>query len=275
MTYGIAEWYGEDIRGLTPGQRQARAQVALGQAAPPQCPFAGNICRKKSGVCSIREYPDGEPVITCPKRFEQGQILVRWLAEIVGFEIRDTLIAKEVGFTESIASESGRSAGKIDLIIARVNGGIRWYGLEVHAAYFSGRYMPQEFEQLAVNADREPPEPLDNRHPDFQSSGPRRLLPQLMIKAPTIVRWQSKIAVAVDRPFFTYLGGPSASPSQDLNDGDVIWLVPAMDGGKLTRWHWEVLTLETSQKKLLAAKTTTRNEFEAALRQKLRPISGP
>ena len=274
MTYGIAEWYGEDIRGLSVQHRQANARAALGQASPPRCPFAGHQCSKRGGVCSIRRHPDGEPVITCPVRFEQDRVLVRWLAEIVGFDINDARMAREVGFMESTASK-GRSAGRIDMVIARVNGGIRWYGLEVQAVYFQGDNMGIEFQELAVNGAAAVPAPKGHRRPGLRACGPQRLLPQLQVKAPTLVRWGSKIAVAVDRPFFAFVGGPSESPSQDLNDGDVIWLVPAMDGGRLTRWHWEVLTLDASREKLLAAKTIKREAFEAALRQKLRPISGP
>ena len=275
MSHGIAEWYGHDIRGLTPSQRQAYARTALTDKATRPCPFRGDSCRKKGGVCSIRTYPDGEPVITCPKRFEQDQILLRWLAEIVGFDINDARMAREVGFMESKTSK-GRSAGRIDMVIARVNGDIQWYGLEVQAVYFQGDNMGMEFEELAVNSDPTPPAPrAKNRRPDFRSSGAKRLLPQLQVKAPTLTRWHTKIAVAVDRPFFASVGGPSKSPSQDLNDGDVVWMVPAMEAGGLTRWHWEVLTLEASRDKLLAAKTINRAAFEAKLRQKLTPIPGP
>lgn len=274
MSYGIAEWYGNDIRRLSPSQRRACAQAALGRSPTPNCPFAGHRCSKRGGVCSIRQYPDGEPVITCPTRFEQDQLLVHWLAEIVGFDIREARMAREVGFMESTASK-GKPAGKIDMVIARVNGGIQWYGLEVQAVYFSGAKMEPEFELLAGNSDRDPPRPVGKRRPDFRSSGPKRLLPQLQIKAPTLNRWGSKIAVAVDRPFFAYLGGPSKAPSRDVDNADVIWLVPEMEGGRLRRGHWEAMTLPQSHEKLLAAKTINRAAFEATLRQKLTPISGP
>jgi len=36
--------------------------------------------------------------------------------------------------------------------------------------------------------------------------------------------------------------------------------------------RWEVLSLEASSKKLLAAETVRREEFEATLRSKLRPL---
>lgn len=60
----------------------------------------------------------------------------------------------------------------------------------------------------------------------------------------TMRRWGSKLAVAVDRPFFDAIGGPSANPSRDLDAGDVVWLVPKATSTGLQADHWEVLTLE-------------------------------
>ena len=84
------------------------------------------------------------------------------------------------------------------------------------------------------------------------------------------------MAVAVDAPFFDAIGGPSATPSLDLNDGDIIWLVPELQEGpsgelRLVRGHWEVLTLEESNERLLAAVTVPREEFESALLSRLQP----
>ena len=100
-------------------------------------------------------------------------------------------------------------------------------------------------------------------------------VPQLQIKAPTLRRWGTKLAVAVDRPFFEAIGGPSQKPSQDLDEGDIIWLVPQIsDEYQLEASHWEVLSLEDSSDKLLAAKTVKRGEFEEALRAKLQRLQG-
>ena len=50
------------------------------------------------------------------------------------------------------------------------------------------------------------PFPEGIRRPDFRSSGPKRLMPQLQIKVPTISRWGKKMAVVVDLPFWESLG---------------------------------------------------------------------
>ena len=87
-------------------------------------------------------------------------------------------------------------------------------------------------------------------------------------------RWNSKIAVAVDRLFFASPGGPSTQPSHDLDAGDVVWLVPELYDRQLTPGHWEVLTLEASSEKLLAAEAVSRVDFERILHQKLQLLRG-
>ena len=171
-----------------------------------------------------------------------------------------------------------KPAGKIDLIVAKTTGeGVVWHGLEMQAVYFSGRGMSSEFSALLHGTRGAPPFPTEVRRPDWRSSSAKRLMPQLQIKAPTLRRWGAKIAVAVDRPFFDAIGGPSSPPSDDLNDGDVIWLVPALAERQghhdLSRGHWEVLTLEASSEKLLAASTVRREAFEQALKSRLEPLS--
>ena len=292
--YGIAEWFGEPFQDLSPSTRKDLVAIA---SAPPEgvagqqvffrpCPFQdGENCHKRGGVCSIRLYkegaagrlgdPGGEPVITCPKRFEEGQLLVRWLAEIVGFRPEEAMVAREVPFMKG--TETAKAAGKIDLVVARSSGGaLSWYGLEIQAVYFSGPGMDREFARLRDHPGH-PAFPAAVRRPDWRSSGAKRLMPQLQIKVPTLRRWGAKLAVAVDAPFFASLGGASPQPSQDLGDGDIIWLVPELTldrqgRHRLARGHWEVLTLEKSSDKLLAAQTVSRKAFEDTLRGKLKPL---
>ena len=257
-------------------------------AVPPTCPFqqGGIPCRKKGGVCSIQHYRmrpaphedrigerSGTPVITCPHRFDQGNLVPKWLAKVVGFNEAESFLAREVPFMHS--PSTGRPAGRIDLVLANSDKDFVWFGLEIQAVYFSGTGMRTEFERLALDADRLPPSPNAVRRPDWRSSSAKRLMPQLQVKAPTLRRWGTKLAVAVDMPFFEAIGGPSRKVSQDLDEGDIIWLVPQIsDEYRLEALHWEVLSLEESSDKLLAAKTVKRGEFEETLRAKLQPLQG-
>ncbi|MDE0208794.1 MAG: NotI family restriction endonuclease [Boseongicola sp.] len=270
--YGIAEWFGEPFDRMGPTRRRELARAALDKAGVLACPFqsGGKRCTKKGGVCSIRAG-DGPVVITCPQRFDQGNILPRWLAQIVGFE--DVYLAREVPFMRS--TNTAREAGRIDLVVSQDGDATRWFGLEVQAVYFQGDAMGPEFEALLTDDTPGVPAPMGKRRPDWRSSSAKRLMPQLQVKAPTLMRWNSKLAVAVDMPFFEAVGGPSASPSQDLNDGDIVWLVPRMSGNyRLEPDHWEVLKLDASSEKLLSAKTVRRPDFENALRSKLQRIGG-
>lgn len=288
--YGIAEWYGEPFKHMPPERRRELARVALDpdRRKAPVCPFqqTKRPCSKKGGVCSIRPYrkylgthladrigePAGNPVITCPRRFDQANLVPKWLARIVGFNQSKSFLAREVPFMRS--PSTGRPAGRIDLVVAGGNTpSSRWFGLEMQAVYFSGKGMQADFQLLARDNERLPPEPTEVRRPDWRSSSAKRLMPQLQVKAPTLRRWGTKLAVAVDVEFFEAIGGSSRTPSRDLDEGDIIWLVSQINADhQLKTYHWEVLSLEDSSNKLLAARTVKRREFEQALRDRLRPL---
>ena len=295
--FGICEWYGRPFAGLPAADRRQLADIALASVRGrggsdeevPRCPYqlGSPPCSKKGGVCSLQRYrrgadgflgePVGSPVAVCPRRFEQGQMAVRWLAEIAGFSLDETMLAREVAFMQG--TETGRPAGKIDLVVAKtLRNSVEWFGLENQAVYFSGRGMEAEFESIQRGDGLRPPFPGAVRRPDWRSSSAKRLMPQLQIKVPTVRRWGAKMAVVVDRPFFESIGGRSPTPSQDLGDGDVIWMVLEIvsenrESHGLTRWHWEVLTLEASCEKLLAAETVQRDVFLDLLRQRLQPLA--
>ena len=281
--FAIYEWFGQQLELATPAERQQLARSALGEAAIPVCPFQQGIvpCGKQGGVCSMQKYAEGAngrigeavggPVILCPKRFEQGQLLAYWLSEIAGFEPIHAQIAHEVPFMHSPITD--REAGRIDAVVATSeNDQLNWVALEIQAVYFSGRKMAEEFEALRDDNEQVLPFPTWARRPDWRSCSAKRLMPQLQTKIPTLRRWGKKLAVAVDTPFFDAIGGPSANPTRDLDDGDIIWMVPTLNDGILERGHWEMLSLEDSSHKLISAQPVPRVRFEEALIAKLRPI---
>lgn len=286
--YGIAEWYGQSFRDLDSSQRQTLARLARDDdAEPPTCPFQHRrSCSKRGGVCSLQRVqwaapdrmgpPAGPRVVTCPHRFNEAGVVLRWLAEIVGFDPAITQMAREVPFMQAVANPD-RAAGRIDLVLAQTAGNaLDWYGLEIQAVYFSGPGMGSEFDRLSHDVQLQPPFPDKVRRPDWRSSSAKRLMPQLQVKVPTLRRWGKKLAVAVDRAFFDALGGPSTDPVQDLDEGEVLWLVPAIDAdGRLARGHWEMLSLDESSQKLLAAETVRRIDFEQALQSRLQPLLDP
>ena len=282
--YGIGEWYGEPLVSMSSARRRHLAEHALDRHLPqPACPFRVGRppCSKKGGVCSLQKYSITErrieapaeraSVVVCPHRFEENHVLYGWLADIVGFG--DVFVAREVPFMR--APVTGREAGRIDLVIANDAQASEWFALEIQAVYFSGQRMETDFLALLVDEEERAPQPSAVRRPDWRSSSAKRLMPQLEVKTPTLRRWGKKLAVAVDMPFFEAMGGPSEKPSQDLNAGDVLWLVPKVSDGELVRNHWEVLSLEESAKRLLAAVPVSRTEFEDGLRRRLEHLGRP
>src|SRR5262249_29127554 len=61
---------------------------------------------------------------------------------------------------------------------------LRWCALEIQAVYFSGKSMGREFAAIAQHEGLAIPFPAAHRRPDYRSSGPKRLMPQLQIKVP-------------------------------------------------------------------------------------------
>jgi len=289
VRYGIAEWYGRPLLELDLQDRIDLAHYATGhdKELRPACPFQQNerLCSKKGGVCGLRKYSPSENrigqsigpmVVTCPRRFEQDGLVVKWLADIVGFDQNEVEVAREVPFM--VSTQTGRPAGRIDLVVAQfANDRLRWHGLEIQAVYFSGLSMRNDFLSLYSDDQMRPPFPSSVRRPDWRSSSAKRLLPQLQVKVPELRRWGAKLAVCVDPSFFASMGGPSCAPSRDLDSGDIVWMIPELEADtsgrmSLQRGHWEVLTLEASQDRLLAAKAVSRNGFEESLRSKLDPF---
>ena len=289
--YGIAEWYGQPFMDLSSEHRWRLARIALEEEYEiPPCPYQTDrpSCQKRGGVCSLQRYrinedgrlgaSEGSPVIVCPARFDEGQLLIRWLAEIVGFPSRETMLAREVPFMRG--TETSKSAGKIDIVVARtIDGSIDWYGLEVQAVYFSGSGMSSEFGNLRDDVDPVPPFPNAVRRPDWRSSGAKRLMPQLQIKVPTVRRWgvqngrcRGSAVLRIDRRSRANLQAGILATA--TSSGWCRICREAIRGHyHLERGHWEVLTLEQSNAKLLAAETVQREEFKAVLRNKLESVA--
>ncbi|MYJ53788.1 MAG: hypothetical protein F4090_02560 [Nitrospira sp. SB0672_bin_25] len=158
-------------------ERKTMARVALREIDSPVCPFQVGTptCSKRGGVCSIREG-DNLPVIVCPRRFNAGNLLPRWLAEIAGFP--EVHLASEDPFMRSPTTD--RAAGRVDLVIAGNGDASAWYGLEIQDVYFSGQGMDADFRAILNHDGEEPPEPTasDGRIGDRQA--PSVLVPQLL-----------------------------------------------------------------------------------------------
>lgn len=310
--YGIAEWFGNDITTMTDDERQYFGQLAANQdqtgdiTNAPLCPFLSTLvpgarCNKASGVCSIRRFspgPDGsgtpvsgEKVVTvCPSRFLQtldnGKTLFVWISEKM-LDSGNPTVVKETPFLRKVSDTGatlpteeegeGKKAGRIDWIIVNPSSmdasELEWCAIETQALYFSGDKMRPEFDAYAKS-----PSPVlfpaGRRRPDYRSSGPKRLSPQLDVKVPVLRNWGKKVVVVIDRYFYDNMNAladayPRARNDQEKRDNsDVVWFVVDYDDN-LNMIASDVIytSLESSRRALNATEPLSKADFTRNLKQ--------
>lgn len=162
----------------------------------------------------------------CPSRFREGGRIFADAGRVAfgaGKRIR--------AFPEFRLLElpvKGRKIGKIDYIIASLNEDnepIDFAALEVQAVYISGGSTRPPFDKYLESGKLS-----DNgrRRPDFRSSGPKRLIPQLSLKVPVFRRWGKRFFVAVDASFFAEM---PKMPVVAEDNAEITWLVyPFLQG---------------------------------------------
>ncbi len=295
--FGIGEWYGKSFVHLSVEERRVFAEIqGLPEDQRPTqlCPFLSRVdkpanCWKPGGICSLRSYektPEGEVRVdsrassirtTCPSRFEQAGTIYSWIGET----ILDTGTAIPVGetpFLERVDTQSGgpktsRKVGRIDnVLVAPGVDPLQWCPVEKQSVYFSGRKMSLEFNAMSsASSDEGLPFPLKSRRPDYRSSGPKRLLPQLEIKVPTLSTWGKKMAVVIDEDFFGQLG--QMREANDLSNAELAWfVVQYVEQGSeflLQRKKVVITRLKDAIEGLVAAVPIPRSQFEDTIRTKL------
>ena len=177
------------------------------------CPFGNSVpnCTKTSienplGVCSVFGA-NGEVVITCPVRFQQGW---RIASDAAGFFF--PLGASWTSLTEvRLKDSSGKSAGNIDVVLLSYDalGRIIDYGsLEVQAVYISGNIstpFQHYMEDPTARANMDWRGQRNYPRPDYLSSSRKRLAPQLIFKGGILNGWGRKMAVALNTGFYKTL----------------------------------------------------------------------
>jgi hypothetical protein len=209
--FGTAELYGFDLAALPP-ERIHELSTAKNKDVP--CPFKPQEtnkpppkCSKKGGVCSLRQYARddsgtvsgiGALVTTCPQRFLEKNLIFEWVGDTL-LGTKAPVVVSELPFLMAKAEaedEEAGAVGKIDKVLVSPEGAVlRWCALDMQAVYFSGKSMENDFQIMRTWTGPGVPFPRVQRRPDFRSSGPKRLMPQLQIKVPTISRWGKKTFV--------------------------------------------------------------------------------
>jgi hypothetical protein len=115
--------------------------------------------------------------------------------------------------------------------------------------------------------------PVGRRRPDYRSSGPKRLWPQLDVKAPVLRNWGKKVVVVIDRFFFDNMNAladenPRARGDRERRDNaEVAWFVVDFDAGLRLRPDTVVFTsLESSRRALNATEPLSKTDFVRELK---------
>lgn len=236
--YGIGEIYGFDLSRL-PASRIRKLTSA--HHTKMLCPFKPqepggrqSKCSKRGGACSLRQYvkgqsgniqPLGLPVTTCPQRFLERNVIFEWVGETL-LGTKAPVVVSELPFlmSDDETGEIGDPVGMIDRVLVNPAGPtLTWCALEMQAVYFSGKSMENDFRVMRKWTATGLPFPQAHRRPDVRSSGPKRLMPQLQIKVPTISRWGKKMAVVVDKAFWESLS--TMREMRDVSNSEIAWFV--------------------------------------------------
>jgi hypothetical protein len=224
--------------------------------------------------------PQGGLRATCPYRFHEALNVFRWVGETILGDSNPKLVG-EVGFLEASATtdaEGGDDVGRIDMVLVSnkpvLGAPMEWCALEIQAVYFSGDAMRGEFKAFADETVDWVIFPAGRRRPDYRSSAPKRLMPQLQIKVPTLRRWGRKMAVVVDRAFFDSVG--EMDKVADISNADIAWFIVKFEevaGSKysrIVRDEVRYTTLERSVDGLTGGKPVPKSEFERRIAGKMK-----
>lgn len=303
--FGIGEWFGKVLTQMSAAERRYYASETLKEKKfreKQPCPFQPGKqdakCTKDGGVCSLRLYsnqtdektgramgapvagPQGELRATCPYRFHEALNVFHWVGEIILGDSNPKLVG-EVGFLEASATadaERGDDVGRIDMVLVSndlLQGApMEWCALEIQAVYFSGDAMRSEFKAFAEDTVEWVVFPAGRRRPDYRSSAPKRLMPQLQIKVPTLRRWGRKMAVVVDRAFFESVG--EMDNVADISNADIAWFivkfeeVPGSKYSRIVRDRVRYTTLERSVEGLTGGRPVPKSVFEQRISGKMK-----
>ena len=221
----------------------------------------------------VVDFKNSSLVTLCPMRFWQDYTVFRSIGKTI-LQTETPALIKEIGFLQSVdrtGRVTGETVGRIDMVLAKLGEKESiedWCAVEMQAVYFSGKGMMSEFKAVRAQPDR-PLFPTAIRRPDYRSSGPKRLMPQLQIKVPSLRRWGKTMAVVVDESFFGSIAPMKRAPH--ISNADIAWFIvdyTGRDGGIEVR-DIVLTTLESSVDGLTAGEPLSREAFETELKSYL------
>jgi hypothetical protein len=171
--------------------------------------------------------------------------------------------------------EEEKKAGRIDWIVVNpatmATAELEWAAIETQALYFSGGKMYVEFQAYAA-APSPVLFPVGKRRPDYRSSGPKRLSPQLDVKVPVLGAWGKKLAVVIDRFFFDNMNKldelyTRGDERARRDNAAIVWFIVDYDQQlRLRASAVHYTTLDSSRRALNATEPLAKSDFTANLK---------
>jgi hypothetical protein len=187
-----------------------------------ECPFTRYACWKHGqaqiGACSISDSK-GNPVITCPKRFqteslwqdfhdvlfidEDGEYATDGVVEDLDeFVDSDTESVGDDRYFEVLEEVTYGEVGSIDLLPVVRNSDdevVDFAPIELQSSYFSGDKIKPAFEDYVDSGMVDVPR--GSRRIDYRSCIDKRLLPQMLVKAQAVQSSAGKVFGVVIQDF--------------------------------------------------------------------------
>lgn len=301
--WGPSEWFGLSVDSLTDAERLAVAQDALKPCADAAraCPHLSALtggeytCSKAGGVCAVQRYVQtaagisltGHRVAICPARLVTRDVLKQLAHTVLGLSA-DVVLVKEVPYSLNMTKvkSSGEPAwaGRIDWLLVDGNNPARFAAVETQAVYMSGKSQDGTFHAFVASGGALVMPP-DYRHPDYKSSVPKRLAPQLESKARHLSSTSRKTVVIVDEFVFSnmatlaeigvpaaYAADPVRAQRHKLDGCQVIFAIVALAAGQLTISKVLYCSIDAARAALDAVGPMSQAEFEQVVLDLVRPV---
>jgi Restriction endonuclease NotI len=244
--WGPSEWFGSPVLLVCKDERLQLAQDALlpVKLANRLCPHLTALtgadwsCSKAGGVCAVQRYASdgmdvylvGEQVAICPSRIVSKEVLKDIAQTVFGANVEAVLVKEvhySVSLTKTLKNGEPAAAGRIDWLLVDTADPKRFCAVETQSVYMSGKTQDTTFNAF-VETGGEMVMPPVYRHPDYKSSVPKRLAPQLESKARHLSSTSRKTVVLVDQ----------------FVRANMSWTVAGIAHFKLAispKWEWHLL----------------------------------
>lgn len=219
MNYPLCEVFGYPFNNVSRKAEADRSQAL--------CPFHNKFpkCTKDKandplGVCSTLE--NGKPIIICPVRFRQDWRIISDVSPFLLPGIKDYQYVPEVRMKDG----EGNEVGNIDAVLVNYRDGqvIDFGALEIQSVYISGN-IRNPFEHYMTNPLKGMNESwtgANSPRPDWLSSV-KRLVRQITVKGVILQAWEKKMAIAVQKQFYTHLPMLRGIKTVSPQEADLCW----------------------------------------------------